>query len=224
MTSIIKRSLIFGAGAIVGALGTLLYTKDYYESLAQDEIDSVKATYTYKKPVETEDSEDVVTEISYEHTKREKVKHTDEEGKPILGSPYSNEGEKLARVAKELNYIPYGHEDAISKESAVRKSDVNYLDKIYVIDPEIYEEPDEYQKIEMTYYAGNNILTQCVAGRERVVDMDSTVGNGELLRWGKSEFIYIRNENTGVDYSICQTPESMEDIDNIYPDDLSESD
>lgn len=44
---------MFLAGATVGAAATWLCLKRYYEQIAQEEIDSVKAAFAERKPVNT---------------------------------------------------------------------------------------------------------------------------------------------------------------------------
>ena len=55
--------VIFIAGAAIGSSTTWYYTKKYYEKIAQEEIDDVKAKFSYKVPSEEpkekkEDSQD----------------------------------------------------------------------------------------------------------------------------------------------------------------------
>ena len=58
--------MIFIAGAAIGSSTTWYYTKKYYEKIAQEEIDDVKAKFSYKVPSEEpkekkEDSQDQKT-------------------------------------------------------------------------------------------------------------------------------------------------------------------
>ena len=61
---------MFLAGATVGAAATWLCLKRYYEQIAQEEIDSVKAAFAERKPVNTN-----ITKSEKSNEKQEENQH-----------------------------------------------------------------------------------------------------------------------------------------------------
>lgn len=92
--------VIFAVGAITGAVATMTYFKTKYEQIAQDEIDSVKETFSKLKPKEEKSENnseeekkalsDIVNKHDYTSFSKSNVKKEEEplkDDKPYVISP-----------------------------------------------------------------------------------------------------------------------------------------
>lgn len=84
---------MFLAGATVGAAATWLCLKRYYEQIAQEEIDSVKAAFAERKPVNTniaksEKSNEKQEEGYTNYTEHSKKNTEEKKDEPMPNEPY----------------------------------------------------------------------------------------------------------------------------------------
>lgn len=182
----------FGAfclGAVLGAATAWLCLKKYYADIAQEEIDSVKETFSgranAKKNILRED--------------KSSKKPNDMTLKPDLVD-YMN---KL----QEEGYVNYTEH---SKKSA-KETDTSF-DDIRVIAPEVFGDLDEHTLIGLTYYAGDKVLAD--DGDEIVEDLSGTVGEDFADHFGEYEddAVFVRNDRLKCDYEICRDPRSFADV------------
>ena len=182
----------FGAfclGAVLGAAAAWLCLKKYYANIAQEEIDSVKETFSGRANAK----KDILREG------KASKKPNDMTLKPELVD-YMN---KL----QEEGYVNYTEHSKKSTKEANSSSD-----DIRVIPPEVFGDYDGYTLIGLTYYAGDKVLAD--DGDEIVEDLAGTVGEDFADYFGEYEddAVFVRNDRLKCDYEICRDPRSFADV------------
>lgn len=181
----------FILGAAVGSIAAWHFTKKTYERIAQEEIDSVKATFSklYKR-------EDDITQDSDDSSDDEE----DEED--------PNRDEYIS-IAEREGYVNY---EDITVTKIPRS---NKYDAPYVIPPESFDELDTYDVASLTYYA-DQVLTD---DTDHVIeDMESLTGfatTEELeSHFGEhdDESIFIRNDRLKCDIEILYDQRTYADV------------
>ena len=167
--------LAFAAGAAAGSITTWFLVKSKYEQIAQEEIDSVKEAFSKKAtPVETENNA--------------AAKAEPKEEKPGIM--------EYAALLRERGYIKNTSSTENEKEREA------FMEKPYIISPEEFGEFDDYEKISLTYYSKDEILTD--ENDEIVDDVDDIVGIEALNHFGEYEedSVFVRNDRLKCDYEI----------------------
>lgn len=169
--------LAFVLGATVGSFVTWRYTKDVYEKIAQEEIDSVKAVFS----------------------KREAEKGL----KANEGDDYENGGGKAdeKKIAEyDARLVKAGYKQHF--EETIEKKEAKKVESTpYVISPEEFGEFEEYEQISLTYYADNILADE---NDDVIEDVDETVGVESLTHFGEYEddSVFVRNDVRRCDYEI----------------------
>ena len=171
-------SLGFIIGAVSGATVAWYLLKDKYETLAQEEIDSVKEVFARREQ-----------EMKDETVKRnvaEGIKDSDRT-KPDL--------KEYAEQLKKNGYTRY---------SDLSANDVGVSDKQtkpYVIPPEQFGDDENYDQISLTYYADGVLADE---NDEVIEDVEDAVGIDSLNRFGEYEddSVFVRNDARKCDYEI----------------------
>lgn len=104
-------------------------------------------------------------------------------------------------------------EEVVIEKNIFDNGDALHIDKEnrntsvpYVIDIEEYmDTPDEFEQIQLTYYAGDNVLGD--DKDEPINDINNTVGRLNLLQFGASDsdqphILLVRNEKLKTDFEI----------------------
>lgn len=185
---------IFITGAAVGSAATWFYAKKKYEQIAQEEIDSVKETFTYKQPSETESNENVQTIADRAKEKPSVVEYAKE----------------LMEKEKYTNYSNSEMPSEDIPESGVTGANTNYKPP-YVIPPEDFGENDDYDKISLTYYSDHIVTDE---NDEILEDVEGAIGFESLNHFGEYEddSVFVRNERLKVDYEILLDQRSYSDV------------
>ena len=161
--------LIFIAGVGVGIGTSYNIIKKKHEEILEEEIASVKETYSKKNEEEKKcENPDKETQEPEETVKKEYEK---------LAKEYSSvkEDDKLNKVNTEIYEISY---DDFGEEG--------------------------YEEIELTYYIDDEILTDDADEPMEELDIISSIGSIDILDGCKDgEYIYIRNKEKEIDYSIA---------------------
>ena len=175
--------IIFLAGAAIGSAATWLGLKKHYEKISQEEIDSVKATFSRKK-------EKTVDFNSIESNKdSDQFKANMDKLKPDLV--------EYATKIREQRYI-----------TDINKGDKDMKKNPYVISPDEYgeyEDDDEssYDLISLSYYS-NGVLAD--DNDDVIANVDDIVGKDFADHFGEYEedSVYIRNDRLKCDYEILK--------------------
>ena len=193
MNNKITSFMMFIFGAAVGSVVTWQYTKKKYEQIAQEEIDSVKETFSKLKEVKNKDNES--DENNNVGTIVERAKD-----KPSIM-------EYAAKLRKQ-GYINYSNTDSLFEEE-VDENMIN--DKPYVISPDEFGEFDDYDTISLTYYADQVLVDE---DDELVEDIEETVGFESLNAFGEYEddSVFVRNDRLKCDYEILLDQRKYSDV------------
>lgn len=171
-------SLGFIIGAASGATVAWYLLKDKYETLAQEEIDSVKEVFARREQ-----------EMKDETVKRnvaEGIKDSDRT-KPDL--------KEYAEQLKKNGYTRYS--DLSADDEGVSDKQT----KPYVIPPEQLGDDENYDQISLTYYADGVLADE---NDEVIDDVEETVGIESLNHFGEYEddSVFVRNDTRKCDYEI----------------------
>lgn len=171
-------SLGFIIGAASGATVAWYLLKDKYETLAQEEIDSVKEVFARREQ-----------EMKDETVKRnvaEGIKDSDRT-KPDL--------KEYAEQLKKNGYTRYS--DLSADDEGVSDKQT----KPYVIPPEQFGDDENYDQISLTYYADGVLADE---NDEVIDDVEETVGIESLNHFGEYEddSVFVRNDTRKCDYEI----------------------
>ncbi|RHC50571.1 hypothetical protein DW841_12000 [Hungatella hathewayi] len=171
-------SLGFIIGAASGATVAWYLLKDKYETLAQEEIDSVKEVFARREQ-----------EMKDETVKRnvaEGIKDSDRT-KPDL--------KEYAEQLKKNGYTRYS--DLSADDEGVSDKQT----KPYVIPPEQFGDDENYDQISLTYYADGVLADE---NDEVIDDVEEAVGIESLNHFGEYEddSVFVRNDTRKCDYEI----------------------
>ena len=171
-------SLGFIIGAASGATVAWYLLKDKYETLSQEEIDSVKEVFARREQ-----------EMKDETVKRnvaEGIRDSDRT-KPDL--------KEYAEQLKKNGYTRYS--DLSADDEGVSDKQT----KPYVIPPEQFGDDEEYEQISLTYYADGVLADE---NDEVIEDVEDAVGIDSLNHFGEYEddSVFVRNDARKCDYEI----------------------
>ena len=162
----IRDLVIFIAGVGVGIGASYNIIKKKHDEILEEEIASVKETYSKNNK-----ESDEVTE--------------EEEPEPEEIASVKEKYEKITKEYSELN-----EENCTNSE-------------IYEISYDEFGE-EGYEEIELTYYIDDETLTDDADEPMEELDIISSIGSIDILDGCKDgEYIYIRNKEKEIDYSIA---------------------
>ncbi len=178
-------------GAAAGSAATWLYAKKYYERIAQEEIDSVKAVFSERKP-------DTVVK---NNNVQEENQHKADIAK--LKPDLVNYAAKL----QEEGYTNYTKHS----EKIIEEKDVPMPNKPYIISPEEFGESGNYTQISLTYYSDGVLADD---EDEIIEDIDDTVGEDFADHFGdyEDDSVFVRNDRLRCDYEILKDNRSYHDV------------
>lgn len=200
---------MFLAGATVGAAGAWFYCKRYYEQIAQEEIDSVKAAFAERKPNVLKKSQKDFDENS---DKTDKQKADLAKLKPDL----VNYAAKLQEQGY-TNYSDLGEQSGVKKKD---EEDETVVERPYVIPPEEYG-VGSYTTISLTYYSDGILADD---EDERVENIEDTVGEDFAEHFGdyEKDCVHVRNDRRRCDYEICRDNRTFAAVAGTDPDDMED--
>lgn len=198
MKTNLKVGLAFVLGAATGALVANKYLKTKYEKIADEEIASVKAVYWTKTNPE-----------AAAYAKKD-VEYTEE-----VYKQHQQAAKSAAEQAKEkpdiVKYAEKLHKEGYTNYSTTAKPDTPDLGEPYVIPPEDFGEFDDYERINLIYWA-DQVLTD--DNNEVVEDLEGSVGIDSLTAFGEYEddSVFVRNSRLRCDYEILLDQRNFEDV------------
>lgn len=199
MNNNLKTILTFGAGAVIGALASYYITKSKYESILEEEIQSVKDTY--KKRDAKENPEEQVKEENIKDEDTEEVKTTVNKDRAIYDT--------IIKESGYVNYTAYSKHPSIDEEENAPVKDPN--DRPYIINEEDYGEELGYDTQTLTYFA-DGVLVDDVD--DLVEHVDDVVGldNLKIFEEFGASAIYVRNDYLMADYEILKDDFNFSDL------------
>lgn len=206
MNNTMKCFLMFMLGGAVGAGATAIYLKDTYKKIAQEEIDSVKETFSEKekelkkkaagmarnKPTDIlkekvkSDYRSFVNSLDYGSENVE-----DEEPESYFKSSLDNSDEDLPH-------------DITATDEEEQASNPSTIPDIQYISPEVFDALD-YDQIDLTYYA-DGVLADDMGSTVSKNDIALSVGTNFVDHFGDfyPDACYVRNNKLKADYEILR--------------------
>ena len=198
MNSTLKGVLIFVLGAAAGSLATWKLIEKKYKDIAQEEIDSVKDTFSKMKKNEYPDKiEDYPDFEEFDDSD-----DVEEEPKPEQKIDRNNKPDivEYAKILSETGYTNYAERQDKKEKKGVEPVED---ERPYVISPDEFGEKDGYENVTLTYYA-DGVLTDYF---DNVIsNVDEVVGFDSLDHFGEYEddVVFVRNEKMETDYEILR--------------------
>ena len=196
MNSTLKGVLIFVLGAAAGSLATWKLIEKKYKDIAQEEIDSVKDTFSKMKkneyPDKLEDYPDFEEFDDSDDEESKSEQKIDRNNKPDIV--------EYAKILSETGYTNYAERQDKKEKKGVEPVED---ERPYVISPDEFGEKDGYENVTLTYYA-DGVLTDYF---DNVIsNVDEVVGFDSLDHFGEYEddAVFVRNEKMETDYEILR--------------------
>lgn len=182
-------TLSFVAGVTAGSLITYQYLKEHYEQIAQEEIDSIKTAFA-KKEKDLSGEIDIV---------EKRVKAEIAKEKPDI-MEYT---QKLQREG----YVDYS---GMSEKKEEVKEPMK--EEPYIIAPEEFGEIEDYDKLGLTYYHGDQVLVD--SDDEIIEDVENVVVEDFADHFGEYEddSVFVRNPDRKADFEILLDYRSYADV------------
>ena len=181
----LNNILIFTFGAAIGTAVTWKVTKNYYEKLTQEEIDSVKEMYSNRsKGYTQEELKETVEGILKDEAEREVI-------------------EKIEEHVQEYEDIIECEGYTSIEDFENDREEVSTMDgKPYVISPDVFGDRD-YRMVEITYFA-DKVMVDDDGDVLTLNEIEEKIGNHNLNTFGKFENdrIFVRNDDYETDYEI----------------------
>lgn len=201
MNSTLKGVLIFVLGAAAGFLATWKLIEKKYKDIAQEEIDSVKDTFSKMKKNEYPDKLEDYPDFE-EFDDSDDSDDVEEEPKPEQKIDRNNKPDivEYAKILSETGYTNYAERQDKKEKKGVEPVED---ERPYVISPDEFGEKDGYENVTLTYYA-DGVLTDYF---DNVIsNVDEVVGFDSLDHFGEYEddVVFVRNEKMETDYEILR--------------------
>lgn len=198
MKHMMSKMFIFTAGAMIGSVVTYKFAKNKFDIVLKEEMDAMVEAYGLRsnlKNVNEVHETDIPEEVD------EDV-HTGMSAKPSMM-------EYIAKI-REAGYVNYSDKPHVEEEEA---NDVEEF--IHVIDPDDFEEDEDYDSVSLTYYA-DGILADDMD--ERIEDVDDTVGPDFADHFGEYEddAVFIKNDKRKTYYEILRDERRYAEV--VYED------
>lgn len=193
-SSLLSNLCIFIGGALIGSSVTYLIVKNKYESIIDEEIESVKETYeeVYGEKVKTATLVDETSDMPHP---REKNQRAYEE----LIKQYGNKSNE---------------DESEEDDEEGDEDEMNDMVEPYVITPDEFGDTG-YETVCLTLYA-DGVITDDFGDMMSDDDIDTLIGRDSLKHMGENpedpDVLYVRNENEEVDYEIAR------DVDKYFQD------
>ena len=202
MNSTLKGVLIFVLGAAAGSLATWKLIEKKYKDIAQEEIDSVKDTFSKMKKNEYPDKLEDYPDFEEFDDSDDSYDSDDEEPKSEQKIDRNNKPDivEYAKILSETGYTNYAERQDKKEKKGVEPVED---ERPYVISPDEFGEKDGYENVTLTYYA-DGVLTDYF---DNVIsNVDDVVGFDSLDHFGEYEddVVFVRNEKMETDYEILR--------------------
>ena len=194
MSNFWKTSLAFVAGTIVGGF----VTKKYIEYKSQINDESEYEEYESQEAIEEEAND---TSVENEETSNEEIKIS------------SVNDEAYKKLLADLQYSAEKEAEDFIERMIPRQDEVRDTSKPYNITPDEFEEIDEYDSDEYTYYA-DGYVTDSYGMPISDEDILNTIGEDFDTYFGSydDDQIWIRNERLRMDFSVVRDIDRFVDV------------
>lgn len=213
-----KLLLSITGGAALGALICFVITKEHYEKIVEEELESMEAYYKAKYEVENVISE-IKTEVVLSPDKPSLSEMAEKVRTDYKNYAEAYKPEEVQAIDDEDMLGPDETDIELTEEEKMLASyslslDEDYHeseDGPYVISAETFDETRvEWDKLTLFWYTEDGVLTDDQEGL--VPDIESVIGNTALENFGMNphepDVVYARNPMLSVDYEICRVNDS----------------
>jgi hypothetical protein len=211
--SVIGKIVIFAVGAGIGFFVSKKIYEEYYASIAQEEIDSVKQAFENYKEIKPDKSNGMNDE-EYEKDNK-KVRGTPGTNSGLVRS--SLDGNKNEQAKRNYNLVRAKLDsnnandneveldepvtDAAGKtEDEMKQPSVDRTRPYIIDDREFEEEFDHHDKVSLYYYRVDDVL--CDESEEVFEDLEENVGLDAIAALDMQTTVWVRNEPLCIDYEI----------------------
>lgn len=195
MNNRLTNLFMFAVGAAIGSAVTWKLLKTKYEQIAQEEIDSVKETFSRRTEIEPEpetetNSSDILKGVL------ERLNTANDNLDKIASYKEKLEG---------VGYVNYAHVEKKEKE------DDEIMDDPYVISPDEFGDAFDYDTISLTYYKDGVLANDW---DEVIENIDEVVGLESLEHFGEYEddSVFVRNNRLKTEYEILRDNRKFSDV------------
>lgn len=180
MNGTLNKFVMFTAGAAIGSTVTWYILRSRYDRIIQEEIDSVRESFSMLNRKGSEEADDAPDEY-YDREEEEEIQEL-KHYKDIIGSS---------------DYTGDVEENDMDEEYPSRIPEI--------IEPEEYGEKEGYQAVSMTYYEENKVLVD-ETYNQVVEDIEGTVGADFATHFGEYEddSVHVRNHYLETDFEILK--------------------
>lgn len=195
----------FIVGVAIGGVTTYKYLNKRNEELIQNEIELFKHDYKKKNMSNVETEADM---LKKNDTEQENSVQVNKDKPSIIEYATKIREQRYQSVDynKPSNNIPADEENDDTSDENMRP---------YVISPDDFGDIDDYETIELTFYA-DNILADDM---DELVDVDDVVGYDALNNFGEYEndVVYVRNDKYECDYEIVKDHRTYAEVTEKMP-------
>lgn len=188
--------LAFAAGAATGSIVAWKVLDAKYEKRVQEEIKSVKETFSKK------------TVASVEETVEEDIEEdVEEEQEDTINKYEKPDIFEYVSIIEEQGYTNYSTNKTEKPTVEPVATDYN---KPFIISPEEFGEYDDYLIESLTYFSDGILAYD---SGEIIEDIDDFVGLDSLKELDEyNDAVYVRNDNTFTDYEILLSERKYSDL------------
>ena len=180
-------------GAAMGAGAAWYFTKEYYEGIIQDEVDSVKEAFAAKEQ-SLKPSEKNPTGVE-----------------PENNLSMSDDVASYEQHLRDAGYTEYSKTVVPSKVPVKEEKPAETAEGApYVISPNDFGEIEEYSKVSLTYFADGTLSDEYGVIIE---DVEEMIGDG-LSHFGEYEddSVFVRDDVKQCDYEILKSLDTYEEF------------
>ena len=205
MNNKITSFMIFIFGAAVGSGCNMAVRKKKYEQIAQEEIDSVKETFSRNAKLEIKSKDNEKDNETEENNNTRTIAEKAKDKPSVV---------EYAAWLRKRGYTNYSDIDSLSEDSNASEEEVDenmINDKPYIISPDEVGDFYDYDIISLTYYADQVLVDE---DDELVEDIEETVGFESLNTFGEYEddCVFVRNDRLKCYYEILLDKRKYSDV------------
>lgn len=201
-------ALVIGAG--VGVLSSWRYMKNKYETIAKEDIESVKSVYSKER----NETLKQIKELS--KAAADEVFEKMPNGNKISSESLKEMSDRNKEKISVEEYASRLGKEGYTNYSDISKTETKTEKTPYVISPDEFGEDLEFDKISLTYYS-DDILAD---DRDEIIDdVDGVIGEESLDYFGEYEddVVFVKNDRLKSYFEIFREHRTFDETVYIRP-------